>query len=104
MTTQRVLFSCLLCAWQRDPAHVWHQPHCSATLPQYAAMLPAMLEFADSRKWVLLHDQASNWRVQVCLISACVTHVRLPSVGGCWCHPNVAAARCAGAGGAVLQV
>lgn len=64
MSIQRLLLSCLHCAWQRDPAHVWNRlAHCSAPLPQYAAMLPAMLEFADSRKWVLLHDQASDWRV-----------------------------------------
>ena len=27
---------------------------------QYAATLPAMLEFADSRKWVFWHDQVSG--------------------------------------------
>ena len=29
-------------------------------LTQYSAVLPAMLDYADSRKWVLLHDQVSG--------------------------------------------
>lgn len=28
-------------------------------LPQYAAVLPDMLDYADSRKWAFWHDQAS---------------------------------------------
>lgn len=35
------------------------RPHLVALL-QYAATLPAMLDFADSRKWSLVHDQASK--------------------------------------------
>ncbi len=75
-----------------------------AHLLQYAAMLPAMLDYADSRKWVLLHDQASGLGRRRWPSCSWVASRALPSADlmrSCidtrCCHP-------AGAGGAVFQV